>query len=204
MGWLHLDSGALYRALTLAALDNLTEAPGVAGWSASRVLGLADELPVRVVRRGAGFVPEVAGVDVDAALRDERVTAHVSGLAALPAIREWVNAQQRVAVAHHPGVVVDGRDIGTAVFPDARLKVFLTASPAERARRRLVQRGQADDLVTVAREAERLAARDEADATRAVAPLRPAGDAVVLDTTDLSLAAQVERIVTLAHQRGLG
>jgi cytidylate kinase len=101
-------------------------------------------------------------------------------------------------------VVVAGRDIGTAVLPVARLMVFLTASPAERARRRLVQRGQADDLVTVAREAERLAARDEADATRAVAPLRPAGDAVVLDTTDLSLAAQVERIVTLAHQRGLG
>ncbi|HEY6059849.1 MAG TPA: (d)CMP kinase, partial [Gemmatimonadales bacterium] len=126
----------------------------------------------------------------------------VSEVAALPAVREWVNAQQRRAVAEHPeGVVVDGRDIGTVVFPDAPLKVFLTASPDERARRRLSQRGVGVDEARIARESETLAARDRVDASRPVAPLRPAHDAVLLDSTALSLDEQVARVVALAHER---
>jgi cytidylate kinase len=97
------------------------------------------------------------------------------------------------------GVVVDGRDIGTVVFPDADLKIFLTATPEARARRRLEQRGQAVDQAELARETERLAARDRADASRAVAPLRRADDASDLDTTHLTLEAQVDRIVGLAR-----
>ena len=207
LGWAHLDSGALYRAITLAALDNLGEKAGEGGtagegWSAQRIVGLADGLPVRLVLVGDVFRPEVAGVDVEEAIRSERVTRRVSEVAAIPEVRHWVNVQQRdAALRHHAGVVVDGRDIGTVVFPDAPLKVFLTASPEERARRRLAQRGGRVDPSELRREAAALAARDQADSTRAVAPLRAAADAVMLDTTRLSLDDQVARVVALARDR---
>jgi len=206
LGWAHLDSGALYRAITLAALDH-HDAQGAgsgSSWSAQRIIALAEELPVRLVLVGDVFRPEVAGVDVEEAIRSERVTGRVSEVAAIPEVRHWVNVQQRdAAMRHHAGVVVDGRDIGTVVFPDAPLKVFLTASPEERARRRLAQRGGGGrvDPSELRREAAALAARDQADSTRAVAPLRAAADAVVLDTTRLSLDDQVARVVALARDR---
>ena len=121
----------------------------------------------------------------------------------MPAVRTWVNIQQRRAVegGGGRGVVVDGRDIGTIVFPEAPLKVFLTATPDERARRRLFQRGEAVDVELVRRESQALAARDAADSNRRVAPLKPAQDAVLLDTTALTLDQQVARVVELARQR---
>ena len=207
LGWAHLDSGALYRAITLAVLDNLGEQGAGSGerWSAERIIALAEDLPVRLVLVGDVFRPEVAGVDVAQAIRSERVTQRVSEIAAIPEVRHWVNVQQREAVEGHPrGVVVDGRDIGTVVFPDAPLKVFLTASPEERARRRLAERrggaaGGGD--AELRQEAAVLEARDRADSTRAVAPLRTAADAVVLDTTRLSLEQQVQAVVALARTR---
>ena len=204
LGWAHLDSGALYRALTLAAIDRLgDEGPGTGGgWSAQRILALAEELPVRLVLVGDTYRPEVAGVDVEAEIRSARVTARVSELAAIPDVRRWVNARQREAVAAHlAGVVVDGRDIGTVVFPDAPLKVFLTATAQERAKRRLAQRGQDVDAALLARESKALEARDEADARRLVAPLKPAVDAATLDSTTLSLDEQVRQVVALARER---
>jgi cytidylate kinase len=201
LGWAHLDSGALYRALTLAALDTLGE-EGSGKWSAQRIVALAEELPVRLVLAGDVFRPEVAGVDVEEAIRSERVTRHVSAVAAIPEVRTWVNARQREAAASHPsGVVVDGRDIGTVVFPDAPLKIFLTATPDERARRRLSQRGRSVGADEVRRESQVLAARDEADATRPVAPLKPAADAILLDSTALTLEEQVRQVVELARRR---
>lgn len=206
LGWAHLDSGALYRALTLAVLDNLGGGgPGKGEWAAQRIVALAEDLPVRLVLSGNGFISEVAGVDVAEAIRGERVTAHVSAVAAIPDVRVWANVQQRRAVAEHPvGVVVDGRDIGTVVFPDAPVKVFLTATPDERARRRITQRGEALDERRLARESQALAARDTADSNRPVAPLKPAADAVLLDTTHLTLDEQVRRIVALARARWPG
>ena len=224
LGWAHLDSGALYRAITLAVLDNLGETAGERGkgkgktWGAQQIVALAEDLPVRLVLVDDAFRPEVAGVDVAQAIRSERVTERVSEIAAIPEVRHWVNVQQREAVQDHPrGVVVDGRDIGTVVFPDAPLKVFLTASPEERARRRLAERGgsgggeggggggggggERGGGSDLRREAEVLAARDRADSTRAVAPLRAAADAVVLDTTRLSLEQQVQAVVALARER---
>jgi len=204
LGWAHLDSGALYRAVTLAAIDGLGQGGSGKGegWSAQRILALADERPVRLVLVDNSYRPEVAGVDVEAEIRSERVTARVSAVAAIPEVRRWVNAQQREAVAAHPsGVVVDGRDIGTIVFPDAPLKVFLTASPHERARRRLNQRGQGTEGDELARERRALEARDEADSSRPVAPLRAAADAVQLDSTRLSLEEQITRVVALARER---
>jgi cytidylate kinase len=215
LGWAHLDSGALYRAITLGVLDNLGErGPGSPKgvpdgpreeWSAERIVALAEDLPVRLVLVDDAFRPEVAGVDVAQAIRSERVTQRVSEIAAIPEVRHWVNVQQREAVQHHPrGVVVDGRDIGTVVFPDAPLKVFLTASPEERARRRLAERGTGGTRsgpAELRQEAEALAARDRADSTRAVASLKAAADALVLDTTRLSLEQQVRAVVALARER---
>jgi cytidylate kinase len=206
LGWAHLDSGALYRALTLAALDTIGEGgPGKGeGWSGPRIVALAAQLPVRLVLTGDVFRPEVAGVDVERAIRGDRVTKYVSTVAAIPEVRTWVNAQQRRVVevgGGSEGVVVDGRDIGTVVFPEAPLKIFLTATPDERARRRLSQRGEAVDGELVRRESQALAARDTADSNRPIAPLKPASDAVLLDTTALTLEQQVARVVELA--RGL-
>jgi cytidylate kinase len=210
LGWAHLDSGALYRALTLAALDTIGERGKGKGetWEAQQIVSLGETLPVRLALVEGAFIPTVAGVDVEQAIRSERVTRHVSGVAALPEVRGWVNAQQRRAVEAHPtGVVVDGRDIGTVVFPDAPLKVFLTAHPEERARRRISQRsgeggqGRTPEPAALRRESEALAARDVADASRSVAPLRPAADAVQLDTTGLSFDTQVARILALARER---
>lgn len=206
LGWAHLDSGALYRALTLAALDDgegrRGTAEGSGGWSGQHIIALAENLPVRLVLVGDVFRPEVAGVDVEAAIRSERVTRHVSAVAAIPEVRAWVNARQRAAAADHPsGVVVDGRDIGTVVFPDAPLKIFLTATPDTRARRRLSQWGRGVGDEEVQRESQALAARDEADANRPVAPLKPASDAVLLDSTALTLDEQVRQVVELAQRR---
>ena len=165
-------------------------------------LALAEGLPVRLVLVHDDFKPEVAGVDVEQEIRSERVTRHVSAVAAIPEVRTWVNARQREAAASHPsGVVVDGRDIGTVVFPDAPLKVFLTATSDERARRRLSQRGRAALADEIRRESQALAARDEADTTRPVAPLKPAADAVLLDSTALTLEEQVGQVVELARRR---
>ncbi|HEY7193996.1 MAG TPA: (d)CMP kinase [Gemmatimonadales bacterium] len=205
LGWAHLDSGALYRALTLAALDNLSAAGGRKGgeWPAQQVLDLAGRLPVRLVLAGRRFRPEVAGADVEEAIRSERVTRFVSAIAAMPEIRTWVNTQQRRAVEGgdgRRGVVVDGRDIGTVVFPDAPLKIFLTATPDERARRRLFQRGEPLDMEVMRRESQALAARDAADSNRPVAPLKAAQDAVLLDTTRLTLEEQVNQVVELARR----
>jgi len=204
LGWAHLDSGALYRALTLAALDNLGEGGRRKGeeWAAQHVVDLAVRLPVRLVLAADTFRPEVAGADVADAIRGERVTRYVSMLAALPEVRTWVNTQQRLAVQARGdrGVVVDGRDIGTIVFPEAPLKIFLTATPDERARRRLFQRGEAVDLELVREESKALAARDAADSNRRIAPLKPAPDAVLLDTTALTLEQQVARVVELARE----
>ena len=202
LGWAHLDSGALYRALTLAALDNLGEGGRRRGegWPASAVVDVAERLPVRLVRVEQSFRPEIAGVDVSEAIRSERVTRFVSTVAALPDVRAWVNEQQRRAVRGSAGgVVVDGRDIWTVVFPEAPLKIFLTAHPDERARRRLYQRGQQVDVEQVRRESRALAARDAADSNRAFAPLKAAEDAVLLDTTALTLEGQVSHIVELAR-----
>jgi cytidylate kinase len=209
LGWAHLDSGSLYRAITLAALDNLGEerrAKGE-GWPPQRLVALAEDLPVRLVLVKDVFRPEVAGVSVGEAIREERVTRAVSEIAAIPEVRQWVNARQREAVRGHPaGVVVEGRDIGTVVFPEAPLKIFLTASPEERARRRLAQRGGAERSgpEELRRETDALAQRDHADSTRAVAPLRPPSDAVQVDTSASSLDEQVATVVRLARERFAG
>lgn len=195
LGMAHLDSGALYRAVTLAALDNGKPLDG------QTIVALVEALPVRLTRVADRFVPEVAGVDVSRAVRTSRVTDQVSAVAAIPLVREWVNRRLRDVPTLHPrGVVADGRDIGTVVFPDAVLKVFLTATVEERARRRSRDDGLDPDSEAGRRLIAELAERDRTDSEREVAPLRPADDARALDTTGMSFRDQVEVIVEMARK----
>ena len=194
LGATHLDSGALYRALTLIALEQ-------ADRSAAAILGSAGARGLALRPGGGDLVPFLDNRDAEPRIRTPEVTALVSEVSAMPEIREWVNSRLRQAAVGSGILVLDGRDIGTAVFPSASVKVFLTATPEARARRRLLQRGERADAEQVAREAAMLAERDRLDSSRAVAPLRKAEDAVVLDTTRQSFDEQVGAIVSLVRQR---
>jgi len=200
IGFNHLDSGALYRAITAVALDEAVAAglDNPLALPPESVLRAAEDRGLMLQPDGAAFAAYLDGEPAEGRLRSAAVTAHVSAVSAVPVVREWVNARLRDLARAGVGVVVDGRDIGTVVFPEADLKVFLTASPEARARRRLEQRGTVVEPEELRREAERLAARDRADSSRAVAPLRQAEDAVALDTTQLTLGQQVQQIVTWA------
>jgi cytidylate kinase len=204
LGFAHLDSGALYRGVTLVALRELIRAhsagvPDPLAGGAEAVLRNAEERGLVMHPDGPGFAAYLEGEPVDEAIRAPDVTRHVSRVSADPQVREWVNARLRELVRAGRDVVADGRDIGTVVFPDADLKVFLTATPEVRARRRVLQRSEGDSEAAIAREAALLAARDAADSSRAVAPLRRADDARLLDTSGLSFAEQVDRIVEWAR-----
>jgi cytidylate kinase len=205
LGFAHLDSGALYRGVTLVALREAVRRRGAAH---SGVLAEGPEVILRAAEErglvlhpdGAGFAAYLEGDPVDEVIRLPEVTRHVSEVSADPQVREWVNARLRELVRVGRDVVVDGRDIGTIVFPDADLKVFLTASPEVRARRRVTQRGKDGSEDEVRREAALLAARDQADSSRAVAPLRQADDARLLDTSELTFDEQVALIVDWARR----
>jgi cytidylate kinase len=203
LGYAHLDSGALYRGVTWVALTEAARrAPGqepLAAVPPAVILRAAEDRGLRLLPDGAGFTPYLDGRPAEAEVRSEAATALVSAVSAIPVVREWVNAHLRELARAGVGVVVDGRDIGTVVFPDADLKVFLTATPEARARRRLLQRGDGIDLATLDREAERLARRDAADASREVAPLRRPPDAFDLDTSAMDFEEQVSRIESLAR-----
>ena len=204
VGFAHLDSGSLYRGVTLVALREAARRGHAGGdpllvLDPETILRAAEDRGLMLQPDGAGFAAYLEGVPVDRELRGTEVTAHVSALSAVPVVREWINSRLRAMVRAGRDVVVDGRDIGTVVFPDAELKVFLTATPEARAGRRVTQRGGEESADSVAAEAAALAARDRADSTRAVAPLKAADDAVLLDTTAMTFAAQVRIIVELAR-----
>jgi len=203
LGFAHLDSGSLYRGVTLVALREAArrggEANPLAVLDPEAILRTAEDRGLMLQPDGAGFTAYLEGVPVDADIRGPEVTAHVSAVSAVPVVREWINTRLRAMVRAGRDVVVDGRDIGTVVFPDADLKIFLTASPEARAERRITQRGLEADPGRLEEEAAALAARDHADSTRRIAPLQAAPDAVPLDSTALSFPDQVRFIVELAR-----
>lgn len=201
LGFAHLDSGALYRGVTLVALREAAEhGVGPLELAAETILRAAEDRGLMLHPDGAGFAAYLDGEPVDIAIRGADVTRQVSAVSAVPVIREWVNSRLRQLVRAGRNVVVDGRDIGTVVFPDADLKIFLTASPATRAGRRLFQRGQPAAPEDLDRETALLASRDQADSTRLVAPLRRADDATDLDTTGMTFEQGVTRILEQARR----
>ena len=180
LGWNLLDSGALYRLLAFAAgnhgvaLDNEALLEKLAAHLDVQFIGATDGKPARII---------LEGDDVTHAIRSETVAAGASKVAALPAVRDALLQRQR-AFLEFPGLVADGRDMGTVVFPDAPLKVFLTASAEERARRRYLQLKAKGDDVSLSGLLDEIRARDERDTQRAIAPLKPAADAIQLDSTE--------------------
>ena len=194
LGWHHLDSGALYRLLAYAALqESLDLNDEVALLALVGRLSESYTLPTR-----ENPVIRLDGVDVSDALRTERCADAASKTAALPAVREALLAWQR-HYRQPPGLVADGRDMGTVVFPDAELKLFLTARPGIRAERRYKQlkdKGIESDLVVLVKEVE---ARDARDSARKASPLKPAADALIIDNSDLNAADTLQRVLQAVH-----
>ncbi len=185
----YLDTGAMYRAITFGVLQRAIDP---ADWETTDSV-----LPKIDLDLSASSVM-VDGVDATEAIRGVEVTAHVSAVAANPTVRQVLVELQRQWLHKSGGGVLEGRDIGTVVVPNAALKVYVTASVRERARRRSLETGTDIDEV----EAD-LVRRDQADSERQDSPLRPADDAVTVDTTGYAIAEVVDRIVSLAHERGL-
>jgi cytidylate kinase len=195
LGFHYLDSGSLYRLVALKALEAgipLDDGPRLTQAAAGMATTFSGE---RV---------ELDGVDVTTAIRSPAVSAAASQVAVHPEVRRTLLARQR-AFRRPPGLVADGRDMGTVVFPDAPLKVYVTASAEERARRRYKQLIEKGNPVTLAGLLREIRERDTRDSARAAAPLRVAADAIVLDTTDMSIDASIafvlERFRALRAQR---
>lgn len=191
VGLAMLDTGAMYRAVTCAVLR-------AGGDVADHDVATAAAEAATIV---VDDVVTIDGVDVTSEIRGPEVSANVSVVAAHSGVRRRLVALQREWMARHGGGVLEGRDIGTVVMPDAPLKIYLTASPEVRARRRSADVAGDFDLAAAA---ANIAERDRIDSTRADSPLRPADDAVVVDTSDLSIDEVVDRIVAEATARGLG
>lgn len=195
LGFRHLDSGAFYRALTWAALERDIPPETWDGFTPADL----EALDVRARPGDGGFRMYAGDRDISVGIRSPEVNANVSGMARLSVVRDWLLDQLR-ETAGSSDLVADGRDIGTVVFPDAEVKVYLTADPRERARRRLAETGTPDPSEErLDQEVTRLMARDKMDSEREHAPLKPAPDAVHIDTTQLTFDEQVDRIAALAR-----
>lgn len=195
LGWHLLDSGAIYRVLALAALHHDIPADDEAG-----LVALASDLDVKFEVEEEKNLTHIIleGEDVTMSIRAEAVGTMASKIAALPRVREALLRRQR-AFKDLPGLVADGRDMGTVVFPQAEAKIFLTASPEERGRRRyeqLLEKGFAANIEQLIAD---IVERDYRDTNRAVAPLVPADDALFVDSTALSIAEVVDQILVFAH-----
>jgi len=195
LGSTYLDTGAMYRAVTLAVLRSGIGLDDVEG-----IGTLAQGVQVSVDSQPDGDRTYLGGEDVSREIRGDEVTRAVSAVSAVPAVRTRMVALQQQLAAQDGGVVVEGRDIGTVVLPDADVKIFLTASAETRARRRNDQNiaaGLRDDYAGVLADVLR---RDELDSTRAVSPLRPADDAVIVDTGDMTQAQVIDHLRGLVEQ----
>jgi cytidylate kinase len=197
-GFLNLETGAMYRALALKAIDHdlsFDEEP--------ELLELAEETRIALKPQLEGNLVLLDGVDVSRRVRDGDVTAAASRVSVHPRLRQWMVEQQRLLGASG-GVVMEGRDIGTVVFPDAEVKIFLDAAPEVRGNRRYRQGGPAQAEVTEESVIRELKERDARDRNRAESPLRPAEDAVILDSTTMSLeqVLQTAEEIVRSHLAG--
>lgn len=192
----YLDTGAMYRVATVWVLRS-----GIDPADPDKVADVVATLPLDIGTDPLAEAVTLAGEDVSAEIRGEAVTKAVSAVSAVPRVRELLVQKQRDLVALAPRIVVEGRDIGTVVLTDADVKVFLTASPEARADRRNKQNineGRGDDYDAVLADVQR---RDHADSTRAVSPLRPAEDSVIVDTSDLGMDGVIAALLQVVHDR---
>jgi CMP/dCMP kinase len=197
-GWHLLDSGALYRLVALAGLKQAVKPEDVEGHA--RIAGSMD---VRFdVGSDGGELVILAGEEVTRQIRSEEAGQGASRVAAWPPVRTALLDRQR-AFAQAPGLVADGRDMGTVVFPDADLKIFLTATPAERALRRYKQLKDKGSDVSLPALSREITERDQRDSTRAVSPLKPAPDAEVIDSTNLTIEQVIDHVTALGRLRAL-
>ena len=196
LGWQFLDSGSLYRILALAA-----QKAGIAGTDAAAVAALAPRLNIKFdLQNDENERIIVDGEELSARVRAETTGALASVIAVHPQVRAALLERQR-AFRQPPGLVADGRDMGTVVFPDAGLKIFLDASADERARRRLNQLRKAGIAARIAALREEIRERDVRDRNRSVSPLKPADDAVTIDTTELPVESVLARVEQLIEAR---
>lgn len=196
LGFLYVDTGAIYRTVGVFTKQN-----GVDPRDAPAVIGLLDSIQIELNYGEDGLQHMyLNGEDVTTAIRQHEISAYASAVSAIPRVREFLLEMQR-SLARTNNVVMDGRDIGTVVLPDADVKLFLTAAPEERARRRyeeLIARGQKADYETVFQD---LLVRDKNDSTRASAPLRQAEDALLIDTTGNTLEQSFEILLNTVKER---
>ncbi len=199
LGWRYLESGALYRVIGAMALER-----GVATDDEAALARMAEGLKIDLF----GEQVRADGVDLTARIRDEAVAAAASEAARHPQVRQAILAQQRRAAEgggdEHAGLVADGRDMGTVVFPGAELKIFLTASAEARAQRRYKQLRNKGITVNLRNVLANIQDRDARDEGRAVSPLQPASDAVIIDSTQMTLTAVLEQALSLVRKAGLG
>ncbi len=195
LGYIYIDTGAMYRAITKAALD-----AGVDMNDAAALEEIARSSRITLEIRDGQQHTFLNGRDVSREIRTPEIDRNISPVATHPGVRRIMVEQQR-QLARDGGVVMDGRDIGTVVLPDAELKIFMEASIEARARRRLREQANGDAAVTLESIKADLARRDHADSTRADGPLKKAEDAIVIDTSHMSIEEQVARIVALARER---
>lgn len=197
LGWHLLDSGAIYRVLALAAIHH-----GFAADDEESLVALAGDLDVKFVVEEEKQLTHIIleGEDVTLTIRTEDVGNMASKVAALPRVREALLRRQR-AFKELPGLVADGRDMGTVVFPDAAAKVFLTASPEERAQRRYQQLLEKGFTAKIEQLIAEIKERDERDTNRSVAPLKPAEDSLYLDSTELSIEEVLDQILQFAQRK---
>ncbi|MCI3920263.1 (d)CMP kinase [Paenibacillus sp. TRM 82003] len=193
LGYIYVDTGAMYRTVTLKALRaGATDDP-------QRLTALTERMDLRLVPEPEGQRVWMDGEDVTESIRTAEVTSLVSQVSAIPSVRELLVKLQR-DIADERGVVMDGRDIGTNVLPDAEVKVFMTASVRIRAERRWRELKDKEPAATVEDLMRTIAERDRLDSEREVSPLRQAEDAMLLDTSDLSVEQVVESIVSLCRR----
>ena len=194
LGWHFLDSGALYRLVAVAAIDRDIDAADEAA-----LANVASSLDVSFGLSGDGMVILLDGNYITGRLRSVEVSNMASRIAAFPAVRTALVERQR-AFRKSPGLVADGRDMGTVIFPDAILKIFLTASAEARAERRYKQLKDKGESVNLSRLFQEIKKRDERDTSRAIAPLKPAPDAHIVDSTEMSINEVIDTIHKLLDE----
>jgi len=195
LGFHILDSGSLYRLTALASEDD-----GIALSEEAKIAEIALNLAVSFKPTERGLQIILRGEEVTEAIRKEQIGMRASKVAALSKVRDALLARQR-SFSEKPGLVADGRDMGTTVFPDAALKIFMTASAEERAERRFKQLKDKGISANIAALVNDLKLRDEQDANRAVSPLKPAEDAIQIDTTEMGIDEVTQQVLALAKQR---